>query len=64
MIMPFGKHAGTPIHDIPRGYLRWALANLDLSPELRQAMELGIEKKPYQTLEEIGRELEDSLFSV
>ena len=64
MIMPFGKHAGTPIHEIPRGYLRWALANLDLSPELRQAMELGIEKKPFFTVEELGRELENRLFSV
>ena len=64
MRMPFGRHEGQQVHEIPRGYLRWALANLDLSPELRQAMELGLEKKPYQTVEEIARELEDSLFSV
>lgn len=27
-VMPFGKHKGTPIRDIPRDYLRWGAGNL------------------------------------
>ena len=29
--MPWGKHAGTPIRDLPLHYRRWLLANLDFS---------------------------------
>ncbi len=28
-IMPFGKHAGKPIVDIPSDYLKWAAENMD-----------------------------------
>jgi uncharacterized protein (DUF3820 family) len=63
MKMPFGKHEGEQVHEIPRGYLRWALANLKLSPELHLAMEFGLEKKPYFTIEELNLELEKRLFS-
>ncbi len=34
MAMPFGKHRGTPLRDVPRGYLLWAQKNLDLQPDL------------------------------
>lgn len=27
--MPFGKHKGTPIKDLPPSYVAWALENLD-----------------------------------
>lgn len=34
--MPFGKHRGELISNIPRSYLQWALANMtDLDPDLR-----------------------------
>lgn len=37
--MPFGKHAGVRIADVPADYKRWALANLnDLDPYLRKAL--------------------------
>jgi len=38
--MPFGKHRGKPLQDVPMDYLRWALTNLrDLDPDLRTAIE-------------------------
>jgi hypothetical protein len=44
MKMPFGKFKGQPCHETPRYYLRWALATLNLSGELKTAMEKGLEK--------------------
>lgn len=44
MKMPFGKYQGRPCHEIPRYYLRWALATLDLPGELKRAMEMGVER--------------------
>ncbi len=38
--MPFGKHRGVPIKDLPKDYVRWALGNLaDLDEYLRRALE-------------------------
>ena len=38
--MPFGKHRGEPIEDLPSDYIDWALANLDsLRPAIREEME-------------------------
>lgn len=40
MQMPFGKHAGEEIANVPRPYLSWALENMDdMKPELRAAIE-------------------------
>jgi hypothetical protein len=37
--MPFGKHKGTPLVDVPTGYLQWVLRNCtDLHPGLRTAL--------------------------
>ena len=44
MKMPFGRFQGRPCHKTPRYYLRWALATLDLSGDLKRAMEMGLEK--------------------
>ena len=38
MNMPFGKHRGTPLEELPGGYLRW-LAGLDLHTPLRDAVD-------------------------
>ena len=39
-IMPFGKHFGERLADIPVSYIRWALANVtDLDPDLRWSLE-------------------------
>jgi hypothetical protein len=31
MKMPFGKHKGKELTEIPRGYLRWLQGNIELS---------------------------------
>ncbi len=39
-VMPFGKHKGVAIKELPRDYVGWALKNLtDMDPYLRKAME-------------------------
>lgn len=39
MKMPFGKHKGEELADIPNDYLDWCLTNLDIRQPLRAAME-------------------------
>lgn len=36
MIMPFGKHKGADIEDLPSGYLKWVAENVD-DEELAEA---------------------------
>ena len=39
-VMPWGKHKGKPLKEVPRDYLKWALNNADaMSAELRAAIE-------------------------
>ena len=43
MVMPFGKHKGKPISDVPRQYLEWWLGQDDgRNPDLRVAVELHL----------------------
>ena len=48
--MPFGKHAGVPVSEVPPQYLRWAYydCNFTYYPELQRAIEqcLGIPPDP------------------
>ena len=37
--MPFGKHKGKRLYDVPRRYLRWLLREADLQSDLRRAIE-------------------------
>jgi len=37
-IMPFGKHKGRALSDIPEDYLVWVLDNCNLTPRLRTAI--------------------------
>lgn len=49
MRMPFGKHRGVPIDQVPESYLVWCLDTIeDLSPTLRREIEvvLGIQERP------------------
>jgi hypothetical protein len=32
LVCHFGKHEGTPLSDMPGGYLRWAVAKIDPVP--------------------------------
>ena len=45
MDMPFGKHKGTPLEDLPRDYLDWLNALEDLRPPLRSAVDREIERR-------------------
>lgn len=42
MIVPFGKHKGKQVHEVPRDYWEWCLANDKLQPDLRAAVELHL----------------------
>ncbi len=43
LTMPFGKHAGTPLAEVPRDYLAWALRNMaDMDPDLRASIEASV----------------------
>src|SRR5262245_25981398 len=38
LTMPFGKHTGTAIRELPDTYLNWVLENLDLKDGLYRAL--------------------------
>lgn len=37
--MPFGKHKGVPIREVPADYRRWLLGQADVDPYLRRALQ-------------------------
>lgn len=37
--MPFGKHKGTPLKQVPKDYIRWLLTTGEIDPYLRKALE-------------------------
>lgn len=39
MRMPFGKHRGTPVDELPENYLTWVWENVRLREPLRSAVE-------------------------
>lgn len=41
--MPFGRHRGEFIGDIPKSYLTWVVNNINLNGDLRNAVEDVIE---------------------
>jgi hypothetical protein len=43
--MPFGKHKGTPIRDLPSDYIRWVLENLNLRDQLFKALSGEYERR-------------------
>lgn len=38
MLMPFGKYKGMEIEDMPQYYLEWMIDNIEMYPELEQAV--------------------------
>lgn len=38
-VMPFGKHKGMPLSEVPSDYKQWLLGQPDLDPYLRKALE-------------------------
>ena len=43
--MPFGKHRGTPISDLPDDYLDWLLENVEVKDSLSKALESEYERR-------------------
>lgn len=39
-LMPYGKHKGTKLCNLPKSYVRWALENMTLEPDLRAGLEM------------------------
>lgn len=37
--MPFGKHKGIPLKQVPKDYIRWLLGSAEIDPYLRKALE-------------------------
>ena len=49
-VMPWGKHKGKPLDQVPRDYLNWAVRNADhMSPELRAQIEQNLGMFPGST---------------
>lgn len=48
MEMPFGKHKGTELEDIPLDYLEWLVDNVDLHGELDIGVKEAIEEHYYR----------------
>lgn len=53
MMMPFGRHKGEDVHDIPLHYLEWLRDNCGLYGELEAAVDEAIDAN-FARLEEEG----------
>jgi hypothetical protein len=45
LTMPFGRHKGTPLADVPESYLGWPLPGCKLSSGLRAAVAAELERR-------------------
>jgi hypothetical protein len=45
-VMPFGKHRGAPLTDVPTSYLAWVMRTCKLSTGLRSAMGEELRSRP------------------
>lgn len=52
MTMPFGKHHGVPLDEVPKGYLRWLKENVPLRTSLARAVEAVLAGHPAPEEEE------------
>jgi hypothetical protein len=53
-MMPFGKHKGKLISEIPTGYLLWLERECDLDGWLRVAVERELDRRPRRRHERAG----------
>lgn len=64
MEMPFGKHRGTEIAEIPKGYLKWLESNVEIQGELAEevfAVLRGIPRRPVRKVEDVVCCFEDQM---
>jgi exodeoxyribonuclease X len=43
--MPFGKHRGEKLKDVPVSYVKWLLSTPDVDPDLREAFQIRLAKQ-------------------
>ncbi len=43
--MPFGKHKGSPVDDVPKSYLKWMQREMDLDLDLAFTVQTSIENR-------------------
>ncbi len=43
--MPFGKHKGDDVCDLPQDYLLWLVSNIDMRKELKEAVVEALEEQ-------------------
>lgn len=56
MTMPFGKHCGEDIADIPTGYLRWLRDNADLYGELADEVQAELDRRLFNQHHQSSRQ--------
>lgn len=44
-VMPFGKHRGQPLHQVPADYIYWLLGQDNVDPTLREALTLVVQQR-------------------
>jgi len=44
--MPFGKHKGKPVSEIPESYLNWLIDNVEMRPSLCLAVYGALDQEP------------------
>lgn len=48
--MPFGKHRGTPLNEVPHDYIQWALGNIaDMDPYLKKGLKKVLASQDVET---------------
>ena len=52
MKMPFGKHKGKPLVEVPKSYLRWLKENCELREPLATAVDDELFEEPTMTVKE------------
>lgn len=56
MRMPFGKHRGAELRDLPSDYLQW-LTTIELRPFLRDAVDDEIERREFSDTVRYSQEI-------
>lgn len=63
MTMPFGKHCGEDIADIPTGYLRWLRDSADLYGELADEVDAELDRRLFSQRPESSQQSHSTFFT-
>jgi uncharacterized protein (DUF3820 family) len=53
MNMPFGKHIGVPVGELPKKYLQWLVDNVNLNGKLKTEVYQILNLTPEQSQEDL-----------